>query len=123
MHFDPRAFAAKGENVSAYAIPAVDVTRLPDRRKLTHPKRDRPALPTRTCEHPGCITILSAYNRGPTCLAHTEPRRVFHAEHKGPAPQMGREIHGMTRKRLPHCRVHERWTASCRKCLASWDPL
>ena len=69
------------------AIPALDVTRMPKPRKDHHRTRaeihtGKPKpLPRRTCEHPGCITILSAYNRGPTCMAHTAPRRVTGAVH------------------------------------------
>lgn len=28
----------------------------------------------RTCSHPGCATVLSAYNRGTTCYLHTRAK-------------------------------------------------
>ena len=71
------------------AIPALDVTRQPKPRKDAyryhegrHPELYGRMPKDRRCEHPGCITILSAYNRGPTCMAHTPPRRVTGAVHR-----------------------------------------
>jgi hypothetical protein len=32
----------------------------------------------RTCEHPGCRTALSIYNRSATCSLHEEPRTYIH---------------------------------------------
>ena len=37
------------------------------------PARSRRLPEGRVCAHPGCCTLLCAYNQKPTCFLHTQP--------------------------------------------------
>jgi hypothetical protein len=36
-------------------------------------KAQRQSAKGRSCEHPGCATVLSVYNESPTCWVHSAP--------------------------------------------------